>query len=297
MICTAMDLDLVIVGGGVALGFAATFFNAAQEEIDAVARVGQGAAARITPVRLGDRGALIGAGALGLRGLRRAESPEFVVARAGRRRSDLARLSRMTKIRSRDARAASRTDAVRARWRRADCRVVSATCSTAGSAAAWRTRRWARCPGGLGGMGGLLKGGGGLVMLLVIGAVFILPKVLGVAGWAPPHPGGQTGATCRAPTARGGHRRAVRAGRASSELEQVLCGATERRVRVLDRPAAAVVRCRLRRHAAPSSSPDTPTPVAARRHRRPDRSTARSTASSTSISTSCHAPEPVRRDR
>lgn len=71
MICTAMDLDLVVVGGGVALGFAATFFNAAQEEIDAVARVGQGAAARITPVRLGDQGALIGAGAVGLRGLRR----------------------------------------------------------------------------------------------------------------------------------------------------------------------------------------------------------------------------------
>ncbi len=72
MICTAMDLDLVVVGGAVALGFAATFFNAAQEEIDAVARVGQGAAARITPARLGDQGPLIGAGAVGLRGLRRA---------------------------------------------------------------------------------------------------------------------------------------------------------------------------------------------------------------------------------
>jgi glucokinase len=71
MICTAMDLDLVVVGGGVALGFAATFFNAAQEEIDAVARVGQGAAARITPVRLGDQGPLIGAGAVGIRGIRR----------------------------------------------------------------------------------------------------------------------------------------------------------------------------------------------------------------------------------
>lgn len=74
-VCTAMDLDLVVVGGAVALGFAATFFNAAQEEIDAVARVGQGAAARITPVRLGDQGALIGAGAVGLRGLRRAGRP------------------------------------------------------------------------------------------------------------------------------------------------------------------------------------------------------------------------------
>jgi glucokinase len=72
MICTAMDLDLVVVGGAIALGFAATFFNAAQEEIDAVARVGQGAAARITPARLGDQGPLIGAGAVGVRGLRRA---------------------------------------------------------------------------------------------------------------------------------------------------------------------------------------------------------------------------------
>lgn len=71
MICTSMDLNLVVVGGSVALGFAATFFNAAQEEIDEVARIGQGAAARITPVRLGDRGPLIGAGAVGLRGLRR----------------------------------------------------------------------------------------------------------------------------------------------------------------------------------------------------------------------------------
>jgi glucokinase len=71
MVCTALDLDLVVVGGGVALGFAATFLNAAQEEIDAVARVGHGAAARITPVRLGDRCAIVGAGAVGIRGLRR----------------------------------------------------------------------------------------------------------------------------------------------------------------------------------------------------------------------------------
>lgn len=71
MICSSLDLDLVVVGGSVALGFAATFFNAAQEEIDAVARVGQGAAARITPARLGDLGPLIGAGAVGIRGLRR----------------------------------------------------------------------------------------------------------------------------------------------------------------------------------------------------------------------------------
>ncbi len=71
MVCSALDLDLVVVGGRVAESFAATFFNAAQEEIDAVARVGQGAAARVTPSRLGDRAALIGAGAIGWRGVRR----------------------------------------------------------------------------------------------------------------------------------------------------------------------------------------------------------------------------------
>ena len=71
MICSAMDIDLVVVGGSVATAFGATFFNAAQEEIDEVARVGHGAAARVTPVRLGDQGPLIGAGAVGIRGLRR----------------------------------------------------------------------------------------------------------------------------------------------------------------------------------------------------------------------------------
>ncbi len=72
IVCTTLDLDLVVVGGHVALGFAATFFNAAQEEIDATARVGQGPAARVTPARLGDRGPLVGAGAVAIRGLRRA---------------------------------------------------------------------------------------------------------------------------------------------------------------------------------------------------------------------------------
>lgn len=73
MICSTLDLDLVVVGGSVALGFAATFYNAAQEEIDEVARIGQGAAARITPARLGDQGPLIGAAAVGIRGMRRAQ--------------------------------------------------------------------------------------------------------------------------------------------------------------------------------------------------------------------------------
>jgi glucokinase len=73
-ICTALDLDLVVVGGDVALGFAATFFNAAQEEIDSISRVGHGAAARVTPARLGDNGPLLGAGAVGIRGLRRSRA-------------------------------------------------------------------------------------------------------------------------------------------------------------------------------------------------------------------------------
>jgi glucokinase len=74
MVCTTLDLDLVVVGGHVALGFAATFFNAAQEEIDATARVGQGPKARVTPARLGDRGPIVGAGAIAIRGMRRSRA-------------------------------------------------------------------------------------------------------------------------------------------------------------------------------------------------------------------------------
>ncbi len=71
MICSTLDLDLVVIGGGVALGFAATFFNAAQQELDRVSRVGLGTAPRVTPARLGFHGDLIGAGAVGIRGMRR----------------------------------------------------------------------------------------------------------------------------------------------------------------------------------------------------------------------------------
>ena len=70
-LCTLLDLELVVVGGGVALGFAATFFNAANEELSTAARLPYTRHARITPVRLGDRGPLIGAGAVGIRGMRR----------------------------------------------------------------------------------------------------------------------------------------------------------------------------------------------------------------------------------
>jgi len=70
-VCNVLDLDLVVVGGSVALGFGATFFNSAQEALDRHARLQFSRGARITPARLGDRGPLVGAGAVGLRGLRR----------------------------------------------------------------------------------------------------------------------------------------------------------------------------------------------------------------------------------
>jgi glucokinase len=70
-ICTALDLDLVVVGGSVAFGFAATFFNAAAEELHQRVHHRPGASPRLTSARLGDQGPLIGAGAVGIRGMRR----------------------------------------------------------------------------------------------------------------------------------------------------------------------------------------------------------------------------------
>ena len=70
-LCNLLDLELVVVGGGVALGFAATFFNAAQEELSMQCRLPYSRHARITPTRLGDRGPLIGAGAVAVRGMQR----------------------------------------------------------------------------------------------------------------------------------------------------------------------------------------------------------------------------------
>jgi glucokinase len=70
-VCNLLDLDLAVIGGSVALGFGATFFNAAQESLDELARVGYSRGARVTPARLGDRGPLVGAGALAVRGIHR----------------------------------------------------------------------------------------------------------------------------------------------------------------------------------------------------------------------------------
>ncbi|NBV03351.1 MAG: ROK family protein [Acidimicrobiia bacterium] len=73
MLCNSLDLDLVVIGGGVALGFGATFFLAAQTELDLMSQVTLGPPPRIVQTKLGDRGALVGAGAVALRGLGRVE--------------------------------------------------------------------------------------------------------------------------------------------------------------------------------------------------------------------------------
>jgi glucokinase len=70
--CNLLDLDLAVVGGSVALGFGATFFNSAQGAIDEHSQLSFSKGTRITPARLGERGPIIGAGAVGLRGSRRA---------------------------------------------------------------------------------------------------------------------------------------------------------------------------------------------------------------------------------
>lgn len=71
-VCNLLDLDLVVVGGSVALGFGAPFFLAAEEVMHQHCQLAFSRPARITPVRLADQGPLIGAGAVGWRGLRRA---------------------------------------------------------------------------------------------------------------------------------------------------------------------------------------------------------------------------------
>jgi glucokinase len=70
-VCNLLDLDLVVVGGSVALGFGAPFFLAAEAVMSEHCQLAFSRTARITPVRLGDQGPLIGAGAVGWRGLRR----------------------------------------------------------------------------------------------------------------------------------------------------------------------------------------------------------------------------------
>jgi glucokinase len=66
-VVSLLDIDLVVIGGSVALGYGAPFFAAANSELRARARLSFTADARIVPSGLGTGGGLVGAGALGWR--------------------------------------------------------------------------------------------------------------------------------------------------------------------------------------------------------------------------------------
>ena len=68
-VANLLDLRLAVVAGSVALGYGATFFDAAQAELDARARIEFSRGARIRPAGLGDSGPLVGAAAVGWRGI------------------------------------------------------------------------------------------------------------------------------------------------------------------------------------------------------------------------------------
>ena len=70
-VANLLDLRLAVVGGSVALGFGSAFFDAAQGELDRSARLSFSAGARVVPAGLGSSGPLIGAAAVGWRGLGR----------------------------------------------------------------------------------------------------------------------------------------------------------------------------------------------------------------------------------
>lgn len=70
-VCNLLDLKLVVVGGSVALGFGATFFSSAQRTLDELCKLEFSRKARIVPARLTDEGPLIGAAAVGWRGINR----------------------------------------------------------------------------------------------------------------------------------------------------------------------------------------------------------------------------------
>jgi glucokinase len=69
-VANLLDLRLAVVAGSVALGFGPPFFDAAQREFDRTACLEFSRGARIVPAGLGRDGPLIGAAAVGLRGLR-----------------------------------------------------------------------------------------------------------------------------------------------------------------------------------------------------------------------------------
>ena len=68
-VANLLDLRLAVVAGSVALGFGQPFFAAAQQEIDALVRLEFSAGTRIIPAGLGAAAPLIGAAAVGFRGV------------------------------------------------------------------------------------------------------------------------------------------------------------------------------------------------------------------------------------
>lgn len=66
-VANLLDLRLAVVAGSVALGFGAPFFDAAQAEVDRVARLQHSEGTRIVPAGLGADGPLVGAAAVALR--------------------------------------------------------------------------------------------------------------------------------------------------------------------------------------------------------------------------------------
>ena len=68
-VANLLDLRLAVVAGSVALGFGAPFFAAAQAEVDRSARLSFSRGTRVVPAGLGPLGPLVGAAAVGWRGL------------------------------------------------------------------------------------------------------------------------------------------------------------------------------------------------------------------------------------
>lgn len=70
-VANLLDLRLAVIAGSVALGFGEPFFRAANAELDRVAQLDHSRGARIVPAGLGADGPLIGAAAVGWRGIGR----------------------------------------------------------------------------------------------------------------------------------------------------------------------------------------------------------------------------------
>ena len=70
-VANLLDLRLAVVAGSVALGFGDVFFRAAQDEVDRSARLAFSRGCAVLAAGLGDAGPLVGAAAVGWRGLSR----------------------------------------------------------------------------------------------------------------------------------------------------------------------------------------------------------------------------------